>query len=172
MEEVILVDSEDNELGLKEKMETHRNPVPLHRAFSVFILNDKDQLLITKRNGSKKTWPGFWSNSCCSHPRNGEPAELAGQRRLEEELGFTCELTFLFKFEYSAVFDRDWGENELDHVLVGYYSGDVKPNEEEVEEIKWIDLDELRNDMEKNPGKYTPWFKLCFRRFLYHIGKT
>lgn len=172
MEEVILVDSEDNELGLKEKSETHRNPVPLHRAFSVFIMNEKDHLLITKRSQHKKTWPGFWSNTCCSHPRANEPAELGAQRRVEEELGFTCDLDFLFKFEYSAQFDKEWGENELDHVFVGYYSGVLKVNEEEIDEIKWIDLDELRFDMEKNHGKYTPWFKLCFRRFLYHIGKT
>ncbi|MBS3051403.1 MAG: isopentenyl-diphosphate Delta-isomerase [Candidatus Aenigmarchaeota archaeon] len=172
MEEVILVDSEDNEVGLKEKFETHRNPVPLHRAFSVFVLNNKDQLLITKRSLHKKTWPGFWSNTCCSHPRSGEPVELAGQRRVEEELGFACKPDFLFKFEYSAKYDDEWGENELDHVFVGYYDGPVKPNEDEIDEFKWIDLGELRADMEKNPGKYTPWFKLCFRRFLYHIGKT
>ncbi|MBI4174082.1 MAG: isopentenyl-diphosphate Delta-isomerase [Candidatus Aenigmarchaeota archaeon] len=172
MEQVILVDSEDNELGLKEKMETHRNPVPLHRAFSVFVLNDKDQLLLTKRSSEKKTWPSFWSNTCCSHPRNAEPVELAGQRRLREELGFECDLTFLFKFEYSAKFNEEWGENELDHVLIGYYNGTVKPNENEIDEIKWMDLDELRADMEKNPNNYTPWLKLCFRRFLYHIGKT
>lgn len=172
MEQVILVDSDDNELGMKEKFETHRNPVPLHRAFSVFVLNDKDQILLQKRSRDKKTWPCFWTNTCCSHPRPNEPIELAAQRRLEEELGFSCDLNFLFKFEYSAQYDNEWGENELDHVFVGYYNDPVKPNENEVEEIKFADLDELREDMEKNPGKYTPWLKLCFRRFLYHIGKT
>lgn len=172
MEEVILVDSEDNELGSKEKFETHRNPVPLHRALSVFILNDKDQLLVTKRSNNKKTWPGFWSNTCCSHPRANEPVELAAQRRVEEELGFACPLDFLFKFEYSAKYDSEWGENELDHVFVGYYDGPVKPDENEIEEIKFVDLNELEKDMVANPNNYTPWLRICFRRFLYHIGRA
>lgn len=172
MEQVILVDSEDNELGLKEKFECHKTPVPLHRAFSVFILNNKEQLLIQKRNKDKKTWPGFWSNTCCSHPMPNEPVQIASERRLEEELGFTCPLDFLFKFEYAAKYDDEWGENELDHVFVGYYDGAVKPDENEIDEIKFVDLAELEKDMAANPNDYTPWLRICFRRFLYHIGKT
>ena len=98
MEEVILVDSEDNEIGYAPKNEPHRHPTKLHRAFSLFVLNNKDQLLIQKRASNKERWPGFWSNTCCSHPKPNEPVQLAGERRLEEELGFNCKMDFLFKF--------------------------------------------------------------------------
>ncbi len=172
MEQVILVDREDNELGYAPKNEPHRHPTKLHRAFSLFVLNSKDQLLLQKRSSKKERWPDFWSNTCCSHPRPNEPVQLAGERRLEEELGFNCKMDFLFKFEYSAKYNEEWGENELDNVFVGYYDGPVKHDPNEIEEIKWIDLDELKSDMEKNPGKYTPWLRICFKRFLNSIKKT
>ncbi len=172
MEQVVLVDNEDNELGVEEKFACHKLPVKLHRAFSVFVLNDKDQLLITKRSTLKKTWPGFWSNTCCSHPRANEDAGEAAKRRLEEELGFSCDLTFLFKFQYEAAYDNEWGEHELDHVFVGYYDGPINANKDEIEEINFVNLDELAADMAKNPDNYTPWLRTCFKRFLYHIGKT
>ncbi len=172
MEHVVLVDGEDNDIGTEEKYAAHRYPAKLHRAFSVFILNDKNQLLITKRNKEKKTWPGFWSNTVCSHPRLNEPVILGAQRRLEEEMGFTCDLDFLFKFQYDAKYDKDWGEHELDHVFIGHYNGQVKPNPGEIDDIAFVDLEDLKKDIELNSGKYTPWFKMCLKRFLNHVGRN
>ena len=172
MEQVILVDNEDNEIGMKEKMECHMNPVALHRAISVIILNSNDQMMITKRAAGKKTWPDFWSNACCSHPRSGEAPEAAAKRRMQEELGFTTGLDLLFKFVYEAKFNSEWGEHELDHVFLGYYDGEVNVDPKEIEDYKFVDIDELRSDMEKHPEKYTPWFKLMFKRVLYNIGKV
>ncbi len=171
MEQVVLVDAGDNELGFEEKFACHKNPVKLHRAFSVFIFNSKGQMLITKRSKEKKTWPGFWSNTCCSHPKVNEPIELAAKRRLNEELGFTCDLKFLFKFIYKADYDNTWGEHELDWVYVGYYDGPIKPNEDEIDELKFIDIDVLKKDMSAHPERYTPWFRICLSRVLEHIGK-
>jgi len=172
MEHVVLVDSEDNECGLEEKFAAHRHPAKLHRAFSVYILNAKGQLLIQKRNRAKKTWPGFWSNSCCSHPRPKEPVITAAKRRLQEELGFTCELKCLFSLQYEAKFDDSWGEHEFLHVLLGYFNGSVNPDPSEIEESAFVDIDRLLNDMATTPQQYTPWFKLCLPRVLAHIRKT
>ena len=172
MEQVVLVDGEDNECGLEEKFAAHRNPAKLHRAFSVYVFNEKGQLLIQKRNHDKKTWPGFWSNTCCSHPRPNEAVASAAQRRLQEELGFTCDVKFLFSLQYEAQFDADWGEYEFLHVLLGYYNGSVNPDPSEVEEFAFVDLDGLRDDMKATSGKYTPWFKICLPRVLSHIGKV
>ena len=172
MEQVVLVDKEDNDIGMAEKMECHHNPVRLHRAISVVIINNKDQMLITRRASAKERWPGFWSNACCSHPRKGEPPEAAVKRRMHEELGFTCDLDFLFKFVYEVKFDGTWGEHELDHVFLGYYDGPVHPNKEEIDEYKFVGIDELQTDMAQHPNKYTPWFKLMFKRVMYHIGRA
>ncbi len=161
---LILVDSSDKEIGYEQKEKCHRNPVPLHRAFSIFIFNRNGELLIQKRNSKKKTWGGFWSNTCCSHPRKGEAVLEAAKRRLKEELGFAADLRYLFKFEYDAKCDNTWGEHELDHVFVGEYDGKVAPNRDEVEDCRWIDIDELKADMKKRPEKYTPWFRICIDR--------
>lgn len=166
MDYIVLVDENDNEIGLEEKFVAHGYPAKLHRAFSIFILNDKRELLIQKRNHKKKTWPGFWSNSCCSHPRPNEPIALAAQRRLEEELGFTCNIEFLFKFKYMAKYDENWGEHEVDHVFLGYYNGLVHPNPMEVDDFKFVDLEKLRIDIDSNHDNYTPWLRTCFRKFL------
>ena len=164
MEEVILVDSEDNELGLKEKSETHRNPVPLHRAFSVFIMNEKDHLLITKRSQHKKTWPGFWSNTCCSHPREGEKTIDAAERRLREEMGMECSLVKGFDFVYKAEFGNGLTEHEYDHVFFG--TTDVVPeiNQAEVQAWKYMDVNSLAEDLRINPEAYTEWLKIAFER--------
>lgn len=169
MEYVVLVDEEDNEIGLEEKFTAHRYPAKLHRAFSIFILNDRGDLLIQKRNREKKTWPGFWSNSCCSHPRPHEPIDLAGRRRLEEELGFTCNIDFLFKFQYRAQYDTDWGEHELDYVFLGYHSGSVYPNSLEVDTFDFVPLGKLQNDLETHPKVFTPWLRECFCMFRKHV---
>jgi len=169
MEYVVLVDDEDNEIGSEEKFAAHLYPAKLHRAFSIFILNDRGHLLIQKRNREKKTWPGFWSNSCCSHPRPQEPIHLAGRRRLEEELGFTCNIEFLFKFQYMAQYDSDWAEHELDYVFLGYHNGSVYPNSLEVDMFDFVPLGKLENDLERNPKIFTPWLRECFGKFLKHI---
>lgn len=172
MEHVVLVDNNDKEIGSVEKTIAHVHPTQRHRAFSIFILNDDDQLLIQKRGSQKHTWPGFWSNSCCSHPGPKETTLFAAQRRLEEELGFTCDLEFLFKFEYEANYNQDWGEHELDHVFVGYYNGLVRPHPIEVDDFKFVNLDGLALDMAMNADLYTPWFRICFEPFLKHLERA
>src|SRR3989344_2075598 len=171
MEQVVLVEKEDNDIGMAEKAECHHNPVRLHRAISVIVLNNNDQMLVTKRAALKSTWPGFWSNACCSHPRKGETPEAAAKRRMYEELGFACDLEFLFKFVYEAKFNAEWGEHELDHVFLGYYDGPVNADKDEADDHKFVGIAALQADMAKHPEKYTPWFKLMFKRVMYHIGR-
>jgi len=165
MDTLIVVDKNDNEIGFEEKEKAHQGKLPLHRAFSIFIFNFRGEMLIQKRSSKKKTWPGFWANACCSHPRKGEAVEESAKRRLKEELGFSTPLKFLFKFQYKAQFDKIWGEHELDHVFVGKYDGPVKPDRNEIEDWKFIDVSELIEDA-KQDGKYSPWFKLCFKRVI------
>ena len=166
---MILVDSKDKEIGYEEKEPCHIWPAKLHRAFSVFIINSKGEMLVHKRAAGKKTWPGFWTNSCCSHPRKGEATAIAAARRLKEELGIVCQLKHLFTFEYSARFDDKWGENEVDHVFLGSYDGLVKADKNEIAEWKFVPIAELKNDMAKHPEKYTPWFKIALERVLKNV---
>ncbi len=165
MEQIILVDSGDREIGYEEKEKCHSHP-KLHRAFSVFLFNDAGEMLVTQRSSAKKTWPLFWSNACCSHPRKGESCEAAAKRRVKEELGIDCAPEFLFKFEYSAQYDDTWGEHELDWVFSGKHDGPVNPDETEINDWKFVDVQELREDVRKNPDRYTPWFKLALERVL------
>jgi isopentenyl-diphosphate delta-isomerase len=166
MEHIILVDSNDKEIGIAEKLACHIGTPKLHRAFSVFVFNKRGQMLIQKRSNLKKTWPGFWTNTCCSHPRPGEDTLAAAQRRLKEEIGIAIDLTFLFKFEYSAMYDKEWGENELDWVFAGFCERDARPDPAEVEEIKWINADNLSKDVRKNQQNYTPWFKMALPKVV------
>jgi isopentenyl-diphosphate delta-isomerase len=163
---LILVDSEDNVLGYEEKEACHDGGGKLHRAFSIFIYNSNGEMLIHKRAPGKMLWGGFWTNSCCSHPRKGEEYLEAAHRRLVEELGFDTELKPLFKFQYQAKFDESGSENELDQVFVGTYDGAVKPNPDEIAEYKFILPQDLLKDIEENPDKYTPWFKLSLGRVI------
>lgn len=171
MTDVVLVDKNDNEIGLKEKFAAHKIPVPLHRAVSIVIYSpDKSKMLITERNGTKPTWPLFWSNAVCAHPFKGESYQAAADRRLFEELGFRTRLKEVFHFIYSAEMDKKlWGEHELDHVFKGTYGGTVKPNPEEIEEFKWVEVANLKKDMAKNPKKYTPWFKIILKKIENEI---
>ena len=164
MEEVILVDSNDVELGTMEKMEAHRNGGTLHRAFSVFVFNTKGELLLQRRAHHKYHSGGLLTNTCCSHPRPGETVREAGNRRLREEMGMECKLVELFSFEYKADLDSGMTEWELDHVLIGL--SDVEPviNLEEVDEYLYMPLDEIDKDIKENPSNYTAWFKICFER--------
>ncbi len=168
METVILVNKNDKEIGYDEKDRCHILPAKLHRAFSIFIFNSKGQMLIHKRSSTKKTWPGYWTNACCSHPRKGESIQDAANRRLKEELGFSCSLKEVFSFVYEAAFDKKYGESEYDHVFIGKYNGDVKPDINEVEEWKFVDVLWLKKDVKKCPEKYTPWFKMSLEQALLH----
>jgi len=170
MDRLIIVDENDKEIGYGEKDECHLIPAKLHRAFSIFIFNSKGEMLIHKRSGSKKTWPGYWTNACCSHPRKGESLEEATTRRLREELGFTCPLKFLFSFYYKADYDSTYGEHEIDHVFMGTYDGDVTPDRNEVEELMFVPTYVLREDVQRAPQKYTPWFKQALPAVLEHIA--
>lgn len=167
-EHVILVDAHDRELGLMEKMEAHQKGL-LHRAFSVFVLNDKKELLLQRRAFDKYHSGGLWTNTCCSHPRKDEDVEAAAHRRLKEEMGFDCELEKVLDFVYRADFSDGLTEHEFDHVFVGYYNGSPEINTQEVAEYKWMPLDEVKRDLQENPDNYTEWFKIIFDRFYSHV---
>jgi isopentenyl-diphosphate delta-isomerase len=170
-EKVILVDREDNPVGTLPKMEAHEKGV-LHRAFSVFILNQKGELMLQQRALHKYHSPALWTNTCCSHQREGEENLQAGTRRLEEEMGFSVPLEELFSFIYKAPFDNGLTEHELDHVMLGYYEGIPEINSDEVNAWKWMSLNEIASDLTVNPESYTVWFKIIFERFFNHIKST
>ncbi|MFT5778621.1 MAG: isopentenyl-diphosphate delta-isomerase [Crocinitomicaceae bacterium] len=163
MENVILVDEFDNALGEMEKMEAHRKG-KLHRAFSIFIFNDKNELLLQQRAMGKYHSGGLWSNTCCSHPRVNEHIIAAGNRRLMEEMGIKSELQKQFSFIYRAKLDNELTEYELDHVLFGQYNGLGKFNKEEVMDVRYANLDEIEQELMEQPEIYTAWFKLIFDR--------
>ena len=164
MEElVVLVDENDKKLGLMPKMEAHEKAV-LHRAFSVFIFNKDGDLMLQQRAAHKYHSPLLWTNTCCSHQRDGEANLEAGKRRLFEEMGFNTDLKELFSFVYKAPFDNGLTEHELDHVMVGYYENEPKINKHEVEAYRWMTLKDVKTDIEKNPHIYTAWFKIIFNQ--------
>lgn len=167
-EQVILVSPQDEVLGTMPKMEAHEKAV-LHRAFSVFILNDKGELMLQQRAAEKYHSPLLWTNTCCSHQRLGESNIEAGKRRLQEEMGFTTPLQELFSFIYKAPFDNGLTEHELDHVLLGSYSGTPEINPEEVAAWKWMALAEVDRDLAEHPESYTAWFRIVFKRFYEHV---
>jgi len=160
MEKVILVNEDDRSTGWMEKMEAHRNGV-LHRAFSVFVFNDKGEMLIHRRALDKYHSGGLWTNACCSHPREGETTEEAAHRRLMEEMGLDCDIQEQFSFIYRAELDNDLIEHELDHVFFGRFNGNPVPHPEEVCEWKYVSLQALHRDVNMRPGAYTEWFKIA-----------
>lgn len=162
-EKVILVDENDNELGAMEKLQAHQEAL-LHRAFSIFIFNTKGEMLLQRRALSKYHSPGLWTNTCCSHPRPNESTIDAAQRRLQEEMGFACELKHQFYFMYKAVLDQGLTEHELDHVFFGNYDGVININPTEVLEYKFMNIDLIKTDIGQNPYNYTVWFKIIFDR--------
>ena len=161
-EHVILVDENDREIGTMEKMEAHEKGL-LHRAFSVFIFNERGEMLIHQRAASKYHSGGLWTNACCSHPRMGETVEEAAHRRLMEEMGFDCEVDERFQFIYRADLDHGLTEHELDHVLFGTFNGYPQPNPDEVMAWKYIPLPSLLEDIESQPDAYTAWFKIALK---------
>lgn len=170
-EQVILVNENDEPIGTMPKMEAHEKGL-LHRAFSIFIFNDKNELMLQQRAADKYHSPLLWTNTCCSHQRVGETNIEAGRRRLLEEMGFVTELKDVVSFIYKAPFDNGLTEHEYDHVLIGYYNDNPNLNKEEVESYKWMTLEEVKEDMEQQPELYTAWFKIIFDKFYTHLQKV
>jgi len=168
MEEVILVSSLDEEMGYMEKMEAHRLGL-LHRAFSVFLFNSKGEMLLQKRALSKYHSGGLWTNACCSHPRKGETIESAASRRTLEELGCEPELKKIHSFIYKAALDNDLIEYEFDHVLVGHYEGEMNLNPDEVSEVAFLPIDQIRQQIIDQPEQFTVWFKIIFEEVVSKI---
>jgi len=163
-EPLILVDSNDNVLGYDSKGACHDGNGKLHRAFSIFLFNSAGQLMLQKRSVQKRLWPGYWSNSCCSHPRKGETDLAAAERRIEEELGVTPKLQYLFRFEYQADFGELGAEHELCSIYIAKSDGPISVNVNEVDDWKFIDVVELERELENNPSDYSPWLKLEWPR--------
>lgn len=168
-EQVILVNEQDQEIGLMPKIEAHEKAV-LHRAFSVFIFNSRNELMLQQRASHKYHSPDLWTNTCCSHQRHGESNIEAGKRRLFEEMGIVTELEEKTSFIYKAPFDNGLTEHELDHIMVGYYDDAPSLNQEEVKDWKWMSLEDVKNDIIINPSSYTAWFKIIFDKFYKYIN--
>jgi len=172
LEEVILVDEKDNEIGTEEKINAH-NLNLRHRAFSIFVYNPSGNwIMIQKRAKDIYQSKGLWSNTCCSHPRKGESTEDAAHRRLKEEMGFDCSLKEIFSFVYNVKLDKGIYENEYDHVFLGKYDGKPLPNSKFVEDWKWIKYGILIKDIKNNPDKYTYWLRLCIDKVVNEIIKN
>ncbi len=170
MDQVILVNEQDEQIGVMEKIEAHEKAL-LHRAFSVFIFNDAGELMLQQRAANKYHSPLLWTNTCCSHQKVGESNIEAGKRRLQEEMGFTTDLKDVCSFIYKAPFDNGLTEHEFDHVLTGIYNQQPNLNPDEAEAYKWVKLEDVKNDIEKNPDIYTAWFVIIFEKFYDFISQ-
>jgi isopentenyl-diphosphate delta-isomerase len=167
-EKVILVDENDNQIGLMNKMEAHEK-AQLHRAFSVFVFNKKGELLIQQRALTKYHSAGEWANTCCSHQRDGETTLEAAHRRLDEEMGFDVTLTEVFNFTYKKAFGNGLTEHEFDHVLFGEFEGEPIMNPEEVADWQYISISELNNQISLYPEKYTIWLQIALKEVEKHL---
>lgn len=171
MVNLILVNEKDEQIGVEEKIETHRKGL-LHRAFSVFIFNDKKELLIQQRASTKYHCPNIWSNTVCSHPFVGEENIVGARRRLMEELGFTCELEYLGNLIYRAEFNNGLTENEFDHIFAGCMPNlKIKPNPDEVQNYKWISLGNLKEDILRQPENFSTWLKIIISKHINLFDK-
>ena len=168
-EQVILVNEYDEQIGLMPKMEAHEKAV-LHRAFSVFVFNTKNELMLQQRAAHKYHSPLLWTNTCCSHKRDGESNIEAGTRRLKEEMGFTTDLIETTSFIYKAPFDNGLTEHELYHIMLGYYENEPIINKQEVEDWKWMPLEDVKHDINVHPEQYTAWLKIIFEKFYNYIN--
>ena len=169
MEEyVVLVNPEDRILGLMEKQQAHINGL-LHRAFSIFLFNDKGEMLLQKRASEKYHSPSQWTNAVCSHPKENETYLEGARRRLKEELGIETELSEKFNFIYKADVGNGLWEHELDHVFTGVYNSDFKLNKNEVEEVRYISVEDLDKEITENPEKFTEWFKIILEEYKHHF---
>jgi len=162
---VILVDEMDREIGSSGKLEAHRDG-KLHRAFSIFVFNPDGQLLLQKRSTKKYHSDGLWTNTCCSHPRPGERIETEALRKLQQEMGFQCDLQWIFSFPYKVQFKNNLIENEIDHVFIGRFDGSPSPNPDEVDGWKWMALEALVNDVKLHPQAYSYWLTICLDQVL------
>ncbi len=162
-DEVVLVDTSDRVVGKAPKLEVHEKGL-LHRAFSIFIFNDRDEMLLQKRNTNKYHSPGLWSNTCCSHPRPGEEYLDAAHRRLMEEMGFDVPLEEKCHFIYKASVGKNLIEHEFDRVFFGFYNKPPQPNPEEVEDWKYCHIERVKQELEDTPDKFTVWFQIAFNR--------
>lgn len=163
MENIILVDENDMEIGYGEKQQVHIDG-KLHRAFSIYIFNSKNELLLQKRDSSKYHSPSLWTNTCCSHPRVKEDMNHAIHRRLKEEMGFDCELSKVTEFIYKIKFDNELTEHEYLHIYKGDFDGLPIPNTKEVEDYKWMSIEDIKYDIKKNSDNYTYWFKYTMEK--------
>ncbi|NML40486.1 isopentenyl-diphosphate Delta-isomerase [Chitinophaga sp. G-6-1-13] len=169
--EVILVTEFDEAIGTMEKMEAHRRGL-LHRAFSVFILNEAGDILLQQRAMGKYHSPGLWTNACCSHQFPGETTADAAHRRLMEEMGFDCPLEEIFAFTYRTAFDNGLVEHEFDHVLIGTYNGAIHPDSTEVNDYRYMSASQILELMEQEPDRFTSWFHLALPRVLKHLNMS
>jgi isopentenyl-diphosphate delta-isomerase len=188
-DECILVNENDEEIGHTSKKDCHiwnniTSGTSLHRAFSVFLFNDKGELLLQQRAAEKITFPLYWTNTCCSHPlhneadeRNGEAGvKIAARRKLEHELGIpqqqidVTRFNYMTRILYQSPFDQDWGEHEVDYCLMYKLNeGEnitIAPNANEIGDYKFVSREKLEELMNDNKLLFTPWFKLIVDRFL------
>lgn len=166
MVEVVLVDEKDKEICLKDKVQAHLYDGILHRAFAILVFNSKGEILVTRRGADKMLWPLFWDNTCASHPLQKEGYVEAGERRLVEELGFTCTLEIADCFQYQEKYKDVGSENELCTILTGEYNGEVHPVPTEIADYKWMSVQDLKTDMAEKPEIYTVWFKIALDRLI------
>ena len=164
-EHVVLVNERDEAVGAMEKLEAHRRG-ELHRAFSVFVFDTEGRVLLQRRAVGKYHSGGLWTNTCCGHPRPGEDLLVAARRRLQEEMGFTCDLSHQFNFVYSADLDHGLREHELDHVLFGQHDGPVAPDPAEASEWRYLALDDLTGEIAETPELFTVWMRICLAQVL------
>jgi len=165
MVKLVLVNKKDEKTGLEDKKEAHLGRGILHRAFTIFVFNLKNQSLIQRRSKDKFLWPLFWETSCSSHPLPGENYLVAARKRLKKELGFSCRLKLLGRFQYQVNYKNIGAENEICTLLIGKYNGKIKPNKKEVSEYKWVAIRELKKDLTKNSEKYAPWLKIALKHY-------
>jgi isopentenyl-diphosphate delta-isomerase len=169
-EQLILVDRNDVEIGYVDKSAAHDAGGMLHRAFSLFIFDPDGKLLMQQRSTSKRLWPLYWSNSCCSHPRRGESMDQATRRRLQDELNIEAELEFVYKFAYQASYGELGAENELCWVYLGRTAGTIVPNRNEIADTRLLGATELQHELDTSPGQFTPWFKLEWQQLQASHG--
>jgi len=165
-ERLILVDASDEPCGYATKAECHDGDGRLHRAFSLFIVDGQGRVLMQKRSAAKRLWPMYWSNSCCSHPREGETMEMATRRRLAEELGMSCTFKYLFKFRYQERYLEEGSEHEFCWVYLGCSDDPVRCNRNEIDAWAFVEPAELDRLLEEDPQRFTPWFRMEWRRIM------
>lgn len=169
-EELIVVDRDDNEVGHLSKALCHDGVGVLHRAFSLFLFDDSGRLLLQQRGEGKRLWPGYWSNSCCSHPRRGESMEIATTRRLNDELNVEAALEHVYRFCYTAEYSEAGSENELCHVYLGKLSSDIRPNESEIASVRFVAANALGAELAQSPERFTPWLRQEWRELTQNFN--